>query len=101
MGERFKAKDCAGAFKEMAEQMEQLESEVFSRELRKLTMADATACVMAVTDEARRLGEAAAEALSGPERERVTKRVEALCTLLSQDPERVDEGQVDWLGGSA
>jgi hypothetical protein len=52
MGERFKAKDCAGAFKEMAEQMEQLESEVFSRELRKLTMADATACVMAVTDEA-------------------------------------------------
>ncbi|HLM74786.1 MAG TPA: hypothetical protein VK459_18890, partial [Polyangiaceae bacterium] len=52
MGERFKAKDCAGAFKEMAEQMEQLESEVFSRELRKLSMADATACVMAVTDEA-------------------------------------------------
>lgn len=51
MEERFKEKDCAGAFKSMAEQIEQLESEVFERELRKLTMADATACVQAVTDE--------------------------------------------------
>ncbi|MCK6592624.1 MAG: hypothetical protein L6Q76_34140, partial [Polyangiaceae bacterium] len=51
MEERFKEKDCAGAFKSMAEQIEQLESEVFERELRKLTLADATACVQAVTDE--------------------------------------------------
>lgn len=54
----------------------------------------------ALDDEARRLGEAAAAALSGPELERVTKRVEALCTLLSQEPGRVDESQADWLGGS-
>ncbi|HZF51560.1 MAG TPA: hypothetical protein VE093_23050 [Polyangiaceae bacterium] len=52
MSERFKQKDCAGAFKEMAEQMEQLESEVFSRELRKLTLNEATTCVTSVTDEA-------------------------------------------------
>jgi uncharacterized membrane protein len=55
----------------------------------------------ALADEARRLGEAAAEMLSGPERVRVTKRVEALCTLLSKDPGRVDEDQADWLGGTA
>lgn len=55
----------------------------------------------AIADEARRLGEAVSEALSGPERERVLKRVAALCTLLSQGPERIDEGQADWLGGSA
>lgn len=52
MDEKFKAKDCAGAFKDMATQMKDIDSEVFSRELRKLTIADANTCVTAVTDEA-------------------------------------------------
>jgi len=57
--------------------------------------------IAAVADEARRLGETASEALSGPERARMLKRVNALCALLSQSPERIGEGQADWLGGSA
>lgn len=55
----------------------------------------------AIADEVRRLGEAASEALSGPERARVKRRVEELCALLSQGPERIGEGQAGWLGGSA
>lgn len=66
----------------------------------------ATACaardqIEAISAEARRLGEAASQALSGPERVRVQARVDALCALLSQSPDRIGEGQADWLGGSA
>ena len=57
--------------------------------------------IEAISGEARRLGESASRALTGPERERVQARVEALCGLLSQGPERIGEGQADWLGGSA
>ena len=57
--------------------------------------------IEAIGDEARRLGESAFQALSGPERVRVQTRVDALCTLLSQGPERIDDAQADWLSGTA
>ncbi len=57
--------------------------------------------VEAIADEAKRLGESACELLSGPERTRVQRRVDALLALLSKSPERIAEGQADWLGGSA
>ncbi|MGA9580413.1 MAG: DUF2254 domain-containing protein [Allosphingosinicella sp.] len=55
----------------------------------------------AIAEEAKRLGQSAGELLSGPERARVHRRVDALCALLSQSPERIVEGQAEWLGGSA
>lgn len=66
----------------------------------------ATACperdqVDAIVEEAKRLGEAASHALSGPELDRVQRRLDALCALLSQSPGRIEEGQAAWLGGSA
>jgi hypothetical protein len=52
MGDRFKAKDCAGAIKDMSAQMDQLESETFSKELRRLTVDQAVECMTAAVDDA-------------------------------------------------
>lgn len=52
MTDRFKEKDCAGAFKDMAKQMEALESEIFTRELRARVASKALECLTHVVDEA-------------------------------------------------
>lgn len=52
MLDRFKQKECLGAFKDMVAQMNELESEAFNRELRRLTNDEAIACATAVVDEA-------------------------------------------------
>ncbi len=51
MIERFKQKECLGAFKDMVAQMNELESEIFSRELRRLTNDEAIACAAAIMDD--------------------------------------------------
>lgn len=52
MTDRLKEKDCAGAFKDMANQMAELESETFTRELRSRVAAKALECLTAVVDDA-------------------------------------------------
>jgi hypothetical protein len=62
----LKEGDCAGAFKELAEPMRDLASEVFTKEVRRLLGDKALACVQAKVDEATTGGKfAAARALVG------------------------------------
>lgn len=49
--ERLDDKECADAFKDLAAQMEALESDVFNHEVRKLISKQAVACVSATIDE--------------------------------------------------
>ncbi len=58
--EKLDAKDCEGAFKDLAAQIKELDSEVFAREVRKLVAAGALKCVQAVVDEKTVAGEFAA-----------------------------------------
>jgi hypothetical protein len=68
VGDRLDQKDCAGAFKELAGQMQALDSDAFSRELRHLVAPKAQACVVSVVDDGRSSGKlAAARALVGAE----------------------------------
>jgi hypothetical protein len=60
--DRFKNKDCAGAFKQLAEPLKTLsESEAFTRELRRLVGSDALKCVQDMVD-AKMVGQAFVEA---------------------------------------
>lgn len=52
MIERLKQKECSGAFKDMIAQMDEIESEIFSRELRRLTNDESIACATSYVDEA-------------------------------------------------
>jgi hypothetical protein len=56
----LKEKDCAGAFKMLAEQMQTMESEAFDREVRRLIEKNARACVQAAVDAATTAGDFAA-----------------------------------------
>ena len=51
VAERFQQKDCTSAFKELAEQINGLESEAFTREIRRLTSEPALKCLTAQIDE--------------------------------------------------
>jgi hypothetical protein len=61
--ESLKDGDCKGAFKELAEPIRDLESDVFTRELRGLVGAQALACVQTKVDEATTAGKFAAARL--------------------------------------
>ena len=51
VAEKFKDKDCDGAFKQLEEPIKSHESETFTRELRRQVGADALKCIQAVTDD--------------------------------------------------
>jgi hypothetical protein len=68
VGETIKSGDCADAFKQIAEPIRDLESEVFNRELRRLIGGPSLACVQSKVDEATTGGKfAAARALVASE----------------------------------
>jgi hypothetical protein len=56
VSERLDQKECADAFKELAAQMEALQSEVFTHEVRKLVSKQAVGCVSSKIDEATTAG---------------------------------------------
>ncbi len=63
VSEKLDEKDCAGAFKDLAKQIQAFDSEVFARELRGLVATKAVACVADSVDQGRtagKLGEARA-----------------------------------------
>jgi hypothetical protein len=60
VAERFEQKDCTGAFKDLAEQISGLESEAFTREIRRLTADPALKCLTAQIDEQTTAGNYAA-----------------------------------------
>jgi hypothetical protein len=51
VADKFKDKDCDGAFKQLSEPIKSHESETFTRELRHQVGADALKCIQAVTDD--------------------------------------------------
>jgi hypothetical protein len=51
VSERFEKKDCTGAFKELSAQMDGIDSEAFTREIRRLTAEPALKCLTAQIDE--------------------------------------------------
>jgi hypothetical protein len=51
VADKFKDKDCDGAFKQLEEPIKSHESETFTRELRRQVGADALKCIQAVTDD--------------------------------------------------
>lgn len=62
--EKLEQKDCAGAFKDLAEPMEDLKSDTFTREIRRLLEKSALKCMQAAIDEKTMSGDyAAARAL--------------------------------------
>jgi len=60
VADRFKAKDCAGAFKDLMEPMSALESEAFTHEIRRLVGPSATKCLEEKSDEQILAGELSA-----------------------------------------
>jgi hypothetical protein len=50
--EKLANKDCSGAFKDLAAQIDAMKSEVFTREIRKLVASPAVSCLQAAVDEA-------------------------------------------------
>lgn len=51
VADKFKDKDCDGAFKQLEEPIKSHESETFTRELRRQVGGDALKCIQAVTDD--------------------------------------------------
>lgn len=51
VADKFKDKDCDGAFKQLEEPIQSHESETFTRELRRQVGVDALKCIQAVTDD--------------------------------------------------
>jgi hypothetical protein len=56
VSERFDQKECEEAFKDLAAQVKERQSETFTKELHKLVHAQATACANATIDEATTAG---------------------------------------------
>jgi hypothetical protein len=66
VSEKLDEKDCDGAFKDLAKQIQAFESDAFARELRSLVATKAVACVSSTIDEGKKSGKlATARALVG------------------------------------
>ncbi|UQA56404.1 hypothetical protein [Polyangium aurulentum] len=85
VGEVIKEGDCAGAFKQIAEPIRDLQSDVFNRELRRLIGGPALACVQTKVDEATTGGKfAEARALVGSDDTKVVLGASAHKKLVAE-----------------